>query len=156
MFFIFQGLLTRLPAPFVKGQPEIVSEDGLRGPQPGWYAVSVCMLKGVHSSVPEGDGEWTPSTENFTYFLNNFEPVDMIGYSIYIYHITEEDAARVRARESAQRIECGNKAKNIALAMTNFGTTQNRLPAAGYWGGGPNPDKNNPIPHHNWVVDLLP
>ncbi len=114
------------------------------------------MLKGVHSSVPEGDGEWTPSTENFTYFLNNFEPVDMIGYSIYIYHITEEDAARVRARESAQRIECANKAKNIALAMTNFGTTQNRLPAAGYWGGGPNPDKNNPIPHHNWVVDLLP
>ena len=31
-------------------------------------------------------------------FLDNFEPVDMIGYSIYIYHITEEDAARVRAK----------------------------------------------------------
>jgi|GEM_PF-4555182 len=60
------------------------------------------------------------------------------------------------ARESARRIECANKARNIALAMMNFATTQNRLPAAGYWGGGPNPDKNNPIPHHNWVVDLLP
>ncbi len=60
-----------------------------------------------------------------------------------------------RPRESARRIECANKARNIALAMTNFATTQNRFPAAGYWGGGPNPDKNNPIPHHNWVVDLL-
>ena len=61
-----------------------------------------------------------------------------------------------RARESARRIECANRAKNFALAMTNFATTQNRFPAAGYLGGGPNPDKNNPIPHHNWVVDMLP
>jgi prepilin-type N-terminal cleavage/methylation domain-containing protein len=32
------------------------------------------------------------------------------------------------ARESARRMQCGN----------------------------PSPDKNNPGPHHNWVVDLLP
>ena len=30
----------KLPAPFVKGQPEVVAKDGLRGLQPGWYAVS--------------------------------------------------------------------------------------------------------------------
>ena len=99
------GLKYSLPVPFVKGKPEIVSKDGLRGPQPGWYAVSVCMLKGLHFSVPEGNGEWSSSTENFTYFLDNFEPVDMIGYSIYIYHITEEDAARVRAKLLAEEAE---------------------------------------------------
>ncbi len=96
------GLQFRLPAPFVKGKPEIVGRDGLRGPQPGWYAISVCMLKGQHFSVPEGDGEWSLSTENFTYFLDNFEPVDMIGYSIYIYHISEDDAERVRAKLLAE------------------------------------------------------
>jgi hypothetical protein len=90
------GLKFKLPAPFVNGRGDIVSRDGLRGPQPGWYAVSVCMLKGQHSKVPEGNGEWSYSTENFTYFLDHFEPVDRIGYSIYIYHISEADAARVR------------------------------------------------------------
>lgn len=91
------GLEYRLPAPFVKGKPEIVSKDGLRGPQPGWYAVSVCMLKCLHFSVPEGDGQWSTSTENFTYFLDKFEPIDTIGYSIYIYHVSEHEAATVRS-----------------------------------------------------------
>ena len=99
------GLKFKLPAPFQKGQPQIVSKDGLRGPQPGWYAISVCQLKGHRFSIPEGDGEWTWSDGHFTYFLDNFEPVDMIGYSIYIYHITEEDAARVRAKLLADEAE---------------------------------------------------
>ena len=112
------GLKFKLPAPFVKGQPEVVTKDGLRGPQPGWYALSVCMLKGMHFSVPEGDGEWSSSTENFTYFLDNFEPVDMIGYSIYIYHITEEDAARVRAKllaEEAEFLKAKGESKEVEL-----------------------------------------
>ncbi|MEI6540165.1 MAG: hypothetical protein WCO86_11670, partial [Planctomycetota bacterium] len=112
------GLKFKLPAPFVKGQPEVVTKDGLRGPQPGWYALSVCMLKGMHFSVPEGDGDWSASTENFTYFLDNFEPVDMIGYSIYIYHITEEDAARVRAKllaEEAEFLKAKGESKEVEL-----------------------------------------
>ena len=112
------GLKFKLPAPFVKGQPEVVTKDGLRGPQPGWYALSVCMLKGMHFSVPEGDGDWSASTENFTYFLDNFEPVDMIGYSIYIYHITEEDAARVRAKllaEEAEFLKAEGESKEVEL-----------------------------------------
>lgn len=99
------GLKYKLPAPFVKGHRETVSSDGPRGPQPGWYAVSVCMFKGHHFNVPEGDGEWSWSTENFTYFFDNFEPVEMIGYSIYIYHITEDNAARVRAKLLAEEAE---------------------------------------------------
>lgn len=92
------GLKFRLPAPFIKGDPIVVSSDGLRGPQPGWYAVSVCQLRGHHFKIFAGDGTSIWSAGHFTYFLDNFEPVDMIGYSIYIYHITEEDAARVRAK----------------------------------------------------------
>ncbi len=107
------GLKFRLPPPFVKGQPEVVNQDGLRGPQSGWYAVSVCMLKGQHASVPEGDGKWSSSTENFTYFLDNFEPVDMIGYSIYIYHITAADAARMRAKLLAEEAEFLKAEKTI-------------------------------------------
>ena len=60
------------------------------------------------------------------------------------------------AREAARRMECGNHVKNLALGMHGFLTARNQFPAAGYWGGGPSPDKNNPGPHHNWVVDLLP
>ncbi len=60
------------------------------------------------------------------------------------------------ARESARRIECGNHVKNLALGMHGFLAAQKQFPAAGYWGGGPSPDKNRPGPHHNWVVDLIP
>lgn len=49
------------------------------GPQPGWHAMSVDRIH-----APE-----------FDYFLN-FEPVDSVGYSIYIYHITPDEANRVR------------------------------------------------------------
>lgn len=52
------------------------------GPQPGWYAISVCHLHG---------GPWG----RYTYFLH-FRPVAMAGYSIYIYHITLDEANRIR------------------------------------------------------------
>jgi hypothetical protein len=51
------------------------------GPRPGWYAMSVHR---IHSN-----------TENYLYFLR-FRPTAMAGYSIYIYHITLEEANRVR------------------------------------------------------------
>jgi hypothetical protein len=50
-------------------------------PQPGWYALSVNHLYARE--------------KQYRYFLN-FEPVDKIGYSIYIYYIAPEDANRVR------------------------------------------------------------
>ena len=52
---------------------------GRPGPQPGWYAVSVNLLH-------DGRKEWA-------YFLH-FKPVAMAGYSIYIYHITLDEANR--------------------------------------------------------------
>ena len=51
------------------------------GPKPGWYAVSVNYLYG--------------RSRQYRYFLD-FEPAASAGYSIYIYHVTLEDANRVR------------------------------------------------------------
>ena len=45
-------------------------------PQPGWYALSVSHLY--------------DRDDQYRYFLN-FEPVARAGYTIYIYHITQED-----------------------------------------------------------------
>jgi hypothetical protein len=52
-------------------------------PEPGWYAVSISLLH-----------DYTLSHERFL----EFQPVERIGYSIYIYHITRDDANRVRAK----------------------------------------------------------
>ena len=51
------------------------------GPLPGWYALSVNEIYG--------------QSQQYRYFLN-FRPVAMAGYSIYIYHITIDEANRVR------------------------------------------------------------
>jgi hypothetical protein len=66
-------------------------------PQPGWYALSVNFLY---------DRE-----KQYRYFLN-FEPVDKIGYSIYIYRITLEDANHVRRETGLQEIEAPTSEQN--------------------------------------------
>lgn len=54
--------------------------DGV-GPSPGWHALSV--------------NEIHRETREYEYFLR-MAPVAMAGYSIYIYHVTREEADRVR------------------------------------------------------------
>lgn len=67
------------------------------GPLPGWYAVSVTILRGYRYSLPDGRGrEEYPDGPHYTYFLR-LKPVAMAGYSIYIYHISPEEADRVRS-----------------------------------------------------------
>ncbi|MDR1493763.1 MAG: hypothetical protein LBT05_13730, partial [Planctomycetaceae bacterium] len=73
--------LTKLPA---KEMPSA------NDPQPGWYALSVNHLYARE--------------KQYRYFLN-FEPVDKIGYSIYIYYIVPEDANRVRRKMGLPEIE---------------------------------------------------
>ncbi|MBN1590768.1 MAG: glycosyltransferase family 39 protein [Pirellulales bacterium] len=70
------------------------------GPVPGWYAVDVCFLLGGDPlSAADGKGSWkTPSETpgyDLSYFLR-FAPVASAGYSIRIYHISLEEANRVR------------------------------------------------------------
>ena len=51
------------------------------GPLPGWYALSV--------------NEIFAQSKQYGHF-QRFKPVAMAGYSIYIYHITPDEANRVR------------------------------------------------------------
>ena len=51
------------------------------GPQPGWFATTIYGFSIQKQS---------------RYFLDHFKPVAHAGYSIYIYHITLDDANRVR------------------------------------------------------------
>jgi len=50
-------------------------------PRPGWHALSVNKIRS--------------RTRRYEYFLR-FQPVAMAGYSIYIYHVTRDEANRVR------------------------------------------------------------
>jgi 4-amino-4-deoxy-L-arabinose transferase-like glycosyltransferase len=65
--------------PASRGNEENAASGSGEGPRPGWYAVSVNRLRG----------------EDYGYFLQ-FRPVAMAGYSIYIYHLSPEDANRAR------------------------------------------------------------
>jgi len=81
------------------GPPAVTSlpdPDHPMGPVPGWYAASVYQIHG--------------ETRELEYFLE-FEPVAMAGYSIYIYHITLEDANRVRRLLGCAELPSDGQAK---------------------------------------------
>jgi hypothetical protein len=67
------------------------------GPQPGWYAVSVTLLRGYRYSVPDGSGEKQYLGQPYYEYFQRFRPVAMGGYSIYIYHLDRPECDRVRA-----------------------------------------------------------
>ncbi len=76
-----------------QGRAALDETSGLR---PGWHAVSVQALRGMPCLIADGDGNLKRLTLGcYTYFLR-FEPVATAGYSIYIYHVTLEEANRVR------------------------------------------------------------
>jgi hypothetical protein len=60
-----------------------VSRDASLGPLPGWYIVSV-------NALHRAGGQ-------FEYF-QEFDPADRIGYSMNVYHISRDDANRVRRK----------------------------------------------------------
>jgi hypothetical protein len=68
------------------------------GPRAGWYAIDVNYLGGSNAVVPDGQGGFARVAEtglSLRYF-RKFRPVGRAGYSIYIYHITTEQANRAR------------------------------------------------------------
>jgi len=66
------------------------------GPIPGWHAVSVHILAGSPTLIPDGTGKRRQlDVHDYSYF-RRFEPVAMAGYSLAIYHISVADAERVR------------------------------------------------------------
>lgn len=70
------------------------------GPMPGWYAIDVNHLHGTKLTATDGQGRWQSLTGDgydLTYF-QRIQPIAMAGYSIYIYHITIDEANRVRKK----------------------------------------------------------
>jgi hypothetical protein len=78
-------------------QPDMSRIGEERAPIPaGWYAVSVNFLRGFpYFTYQPADREEDVDPQALTRF-QKLKPVDRIGYSIYIYHVTPEDANRVR------------------------------------------------------------
>ncbi len=75
------------------------TERATVGPLPGWYALSV-------NNIYSRDRQ-------YRYFLN-FEPVAMAGYSIYIYHITPDEANRVRRELGLKELSLGGSKEKEA------------------------------------------
>ncbi|MDR3622086.1 MAG: glycosyltransferase family 39 protein [Paludisphaera borealis] len=68
---------------------------------PGYYAVSATMLYGLswrlYDNTAYWQEAWQPSwnaEENAFAYFRQFEPIDRIGHSIYIYKLTAEDVQR--------------------------------------------------------------
>jgi hypothetical protein len=71
-------------------------------PEPGWYAVSVNYLQGrSHALRDPAGGHFAPEFGAYAYF-RSFEPDDRIGYSIYVYHIDQNDVAQWFANRRTQ------------------------------------------------------
>lgn len=58
-----------------------------------------------------------------------------------------------RARQSANRIQCVNNLRNIALALQMFESGQGHFPASGYYYDPPTGAGGE---HHSWAVAILP
>lgn len=70
-----------------------------------------------------------------------------------------------QAREAARRIQCTNNVKQLALAVQNYASVHNKLPAAGhfaprekavYWSYGDWRVNLRSGTQQNWVYDILP
>lgn len=87
-FGIATPALAGIDATAVPYGPGFEYEGDDPGPQPGWYAVSVNHLMGYR--------HYDIDRPKYVY-LQRFEPVATIGYSIYVYRITEADVAEYQA-----------------------------------------------------------
>ena len=69
------------PIPEYSRQPSSLSSSSELKLEPGWYAISVNLLH---------------SREHYYDYFLKLKPTAMAGYSIYIYHVTPQDADRLR------------------------------------------------------------
>lgn len=65
----------------------------------GWYAISIGLSHGLAwSFVHDGEGHEIRSQAGDFDYLDDVAPVDSAGYSIRIFHLDEQAAARITAR----------------------------------------------------------
>ena len=66
--------------------------------QPGTYVVSANFLMGRPGMVRDPDGKTWPCGPHYFAWFQFFEPDARIGYSLFVYHLDAEDAARLHAQ----------------------------------------------------------
>lgn len=65
-------------------------------PQPGWFALSVNCIGGAGFGGYDGAGDPTAFRPGVFQYFRHFTPMAKVGYSIFIYHITQEEVNRFR------------------------------------------------------------
>lgn len=62
----------------------------------GWYAFSTTLLHGRRWFTPDGSGGWKVSEQEAFLCFQELEPIAFAGYSILIFHVTEDDVNRLK------------------------------------------------------------
>jgi hypothetical protein len=91
-----------------KGPTDLIPVDpdqaSRLGPLPGFYAVSVNFVRGAPYVACDGGGQLQyVDVHDYAYF-RHFRPIAKAGYSIFIYHITPEEANAVRRKLGLPRL----------------------------------------------------
>jgi hypothetical protein len=82
------------PAKFLPDDP--AAQQAL-GPHPGYYAVSVNYVRGSWYIRPQNGKGVRVAIPQYAYeYFRHFRPIAKAGYSIFIYHITLDEANAVR------------------------------------------------------------
>jgi hypothetical protein len=93
------GLDFELPPFGVADGPPPAGETALGfGPHPGYFAVSVRLVRGNQAGPPDGRGGYRSAPFRTYEYFQQFRPIAKAGYSIFIYCITLDEANAVRAR----------------------------------------------------------
>lgn len=86
-------------------------EDEAKVLQPGRYAVSVCIVQGT-MGFSETAKKGVPIDNGMTYF-QDFKPVGHVGYSIWLYELSEKDILESKAWGNVYRIYLDHKAGKV-------------------------------------------
>jgi len=86
-------------------------EDEAKVLQPGRYAVSVCIVQGT-MGVSETAKKGGPIDNGMTYF-QEFKPVGHVGYSIWLYELSEQDILESKSWGSVYRSYLDYKAGKV-------------------------------------------
>ncbi len=68
------------------------------GPRAGTFAVSVHFIQGGAFLAPDGQGRLKMVPREGLSYFRQFQPIARAGYTLWIYHITAEEANEVRQR----------------------------------------------------------
>ncbi len=73
-------------------------EQNRSGPLPGWYVISKNYLIGHPKPIASQDGSLSFFNSSALTYFQAFTPVDRIGYSMLVYHLSKEDVNQFRTQ----------------------------------------------------------